>query len=48
MNFKGNIVFDKSKPDGQFRKPSSNKKLMKYIPKYKFTTIEDGIQETVE
>jgi len=48
MNFKGNIVFDKSKPDGQFRKPSSNKKLMKYIPKYKFTTLEDGIQETIE
>ena len=48
MNFKGNIIFDKSKPDGQFRKPSLNKKLMKYIPEYKFTSIEDGLQETIE
>ncbi len=27
MNFKGNIVWDSTKPDGQLRKPSSNSKL---------------------
>lgn len=47
MNFKGNIIFDKNKPDGQFRKPSDNSKLMKYLPDFKFTPFEVGIKETI-
>lgn len=47
FNFKGNVIFDKSKPDGQFRKPSDNSKLKSYLPDFKFTTIEQGIKETV-
>lgn len=46
MGFTGKIKFDKTKPDGQFRKPSSNKKLMKYI-NYEFTPIEQGLEETI-
>lgn len=48
MNFKGNVIFDKTKPDGQFRKPSDNSKLMSYLPDYKFTPFDVGIKETVE
>ena len=47
FNFKGKVVFDKSKPDGQYRKPSDNSKLKTYLPDFKFTTIEDGVKETV-
>lgn len=48
FNFKGNVIFDSSKPDGQYRKPSDNSKLMSYLPDFKFTSMEDGIKETVK
>jgi GDP-L-fucose synthase len=48
MNFKGNIVFDDTKPDGQYRKPSSNAKLKSYLPDYKFISFESGIKKTIE
>lgn len=48
MNFKGNIIFDSSKPDGQFRKPSDNSKLKSYLPNFEFTPIEVGLKETIE
>jgi len=47
FNFKGKVIFDKTKPDGQFRKPSDNSKLMSYLPDFKFTSIEDGLKETI-
>ena len=47
MNFKGNLVWDKDKPDGQFRKQSDNSKLLSYLPDVKFTPIEVGIEKTV-
>lgn len=47
MKFKGQIIFDSSKPDGQFRKPSDTTKLKKYCPGFVFTPIEKGIEETV-
>ena len=48
MNFKGNVVWDRDKPDGQYRKPSSIEKLKSYLPDFEFTSIEDGLKETVE
>ena len=48
MNFKGNVVWDKDKPDGQYRKPSSIEKLNSLLPNYEFVSIEDGLKETVE
>ena len=48
FNFKGNIKFDKTKPDGQYRKPSDNNKLKSYLPNFKFTPIETGLKETVK
>ena len=48
MNFKGNVIFDTSKPDGQYRKPSDNSKIKSYLPDYKFTTIYEGLKETID
>ena len=48
FNFKGKVIFDKTKPDGQFRKPSDNSKLKSYLPDFNFTPIEVGIKETVK
>ena len=48
FNFKGKVVFDKTKPDGQFRKPSDNSKLKSYLPNFEFTPIEKGLQETIK
>jgi len=48
MNFKGDVIFDSSKPDGQFRKPSDNSKIKHYLPNFKFTPLYDGIKETIE
>tara|TARA_R110002124_G_scaffold116567_1_gene273181 strand:- start:971 stop:1915 length:945 start_codon:yes stop_codon:yes gene_type:complete len=50
MDFKGNVVYDKSKPDGQFRKPTTNLRLKDFIPECidKFTPLEEGIQKTVD
>jgi len=48
FNFKGEVKFDDTKPDGQFRKPSDNIKIKNYLPNFKFTPIEQGIKETIK
>jgi GDP-L-fucose synthase len=48
FNFKGKVIFDSTKPDGQYRKHSDNSKLKSYLPDFKFTPIEVGIKETVK
>lgn len=48
MNFKGNVTWDYSKPDGQFRKHSDNSKIKNYLPNFKFTPLYDGLKETIE
>ena len=48
FNFKGRVIFDDTKPDGQFRKPSDNSKIKNYLPDFKFTPIETGLQETIK
>lgn len=48
MDFHGKFIFDKTKPDGQFRKPSDNSKLKKYLPDFKFTPLDVGIKNTVK
>jgi len=48
MEFKGKVVYDTSKSDGQYKKTASNKKLRDLHPKFKFTPMADGIKETVK
>lgn len=48
MEFSGKVVYDISKPDGQFRKPSDPSALLSALPEFDFTRLQDGIQKTVE
>jgi len=48
FKFTGKVKFDRSKPDGQYRKPSDNSQMTNLVPTFEFTPIEEGIKETVE
>lgn len=48
MKFSGKIVWDSTKPDGQFRKPSDTTKLSGYLPDFQFTPLDEGIEKSVE
>jgi GDP-L-fucose synthase len=48
MNFKGSVIWDESKPDGQFRKPSDNSKIKSYLPNFEFINLYDGLKQTIE
>ena len=48
MNFKGKVIWDSSKPDGQFRKPSDNSKIKSYLPNFKFTPLYEGLKYTID
>lgn len=48
MNFKGRVIWDESKPDGQFRKPSDNSKIKSYLPDFEFINLYDGLKQTIE
>lgn len=47
FEFKGNVIFDSSKPDGQLRKPSDNSVIKSMFPDYKFTPIETGLRKSI-
>ncbi len=42
------IEYDSLKPDGQFRKDCSNKKLKDLMPGFEFTSLFEGIKKTYE
>ncbi len=42
----GEIIFDKTKADGQYKKTASNLKLRAYLPDFKFTPMATAIRET--
>jgi GDP-L-fucose synthase len=48
MDFTGEVVFDETRPDGQYKKTASNAKLRKYLPDYKFTAMKDGLAKSVK
>ncbi|KAJ4454838.1 putative GDP-L-fucose synthase [Paratrimastix pyriformis] len=48
MHFEGNIVFDTTKANGQFRKTASNAKLRRLLPDFHFTPLRDAIQASVD
>lgn len=48
MDYKGEITYDTSKSDGQYKKTASNEKLRKLYPEFKFTPIQQGIKESVQ
>ncbi|XP_019622667.1 PREDICTED: GDP-L-fucose synthase-like [Branchiostoma belcheri] len=48
MDFQGEVAYDTTKSDGQFRKTCSNEKLRKYLPDFKFTPIKQALKETCD
>eukprot|EP00817_Percolomonadidae_sp_ATCC50343_P002096 CAMPEP_0117427178 /NCGR_PEP_ID=MMETSP0758-20121206/7091_1 /TAXON_ID=63605 /ORGANISM="Percolomonas cosmopolitus, Strain AE-1 (ATCC 50343)" /LENGTH=94 /DNA_ID=CAMNT_0005212685 /DNA_START=655 /DNA_END=939 /DNA_ORIENTATION=+ len=47
FDFKGKVVFDNSKADGQYKKTVSNEPMLKLYPTIELKALEEGIQETV-
>lgn len=47
FEFSGKILFDTSKPEGQFRKPSDTSKLDALFPHFQFTSLQDGLAQTI-
>ena len=48
FNYNDKLLFDISKSDGQFKKTTSNAKLIKLIDNFEFTKINDGIELTID
>uniref|UniRef100_A0A668SVF9 GDP-L-fucose synthase n=1 Tax=Oreochromis aureus TaxID=47969 RepID=A0A668SVF9_OREAU len=48
LGFKGEVVFDTSKADGQFKKTASNAKLCRYLPDFTFTPFNQALKETCD
>lgn len=46
--FKGKIIFDTSKPEGQSRRVLISKKFKKFYPDFHFTSIRDGLKLTID
>ena len=40
------ISWDSTKPDGQYRKDVSNDKMLRILPDFDFTTLEEGVYKT--
>ena len=47
MCFEGDILFDDTKPDGQYQKTSDSTPLRALLPDFKFSSLEEGVQSTV-
>ena len=47
IGYEGYVRFDTSKPDGQYEKPSSNKKLRSLGWNDEYTPLRDGLRETI-
>lgn len=48
FDFKGKIVFDTTKADGQYKKTASNKKLRSLLPDYKFADFDEAVKDSVK
>ncbi|XP_051872969.1 GDP-L-fucose synthase [Pristis pectinata] len=48
MGFKGEVIFDTTKSDGQYKKTASNSKLRKYLPDFQFTPFSQAVKETCD
>ena len=46
LDYRGDIIWNSSMPEGQFRKPSSNKEFLNMNPNFNYTDINDGLKET--
>ena len=45
-SLQGEVIFDKSKADGQFKKTASNAKLRSYLKTFEFIPFEEAMKAT--
>lgn len=48
FNYKTNIIFNNIFSDGQYKKTANNSKMKQLLQNFTFTSINNGIQETVD
>lgn len=48
LGYDGGEVWNNSMPDGQYEKPSSNKKFASLFPDFKYTDLDTGLQKTID
>lgn len=48
FDFKGEVIHNTEKADGQYKKTASNVKLRKYLPEFKFTPFDEAIKDSVQ
>jgi GDP-L-fucose synthase len=48
FGFEGEIHYDSTQADGQFKKTASNAKLRSFVPNFQFTPFEQAINSTVQ
>ena len=46
MGYKGEVVFDTTKSDGQYKKTASNAKLKRLYPEFEFTPFAEAVKST--
>jgi GDP-L-fucose synthase len=48
LNVKAKIKYTNPELDGQYRKDVSNKKMLTYLPNFKFTSFKEGIKKVYD
>lgn len=48
FKFEGKIIYDTDFSDGQYSKTCNDSELKRYIPDFKFTSMEDGLKSTIQ
>lgn len=48
MDFKGKVVWNTTRPDGQYRKPTDTQRLKSIIGNYEFVDFKVGLEETID
>jgi GDP-L-fucose synthase len=47
FDFKGKIIYDTDYPDGQHLKTTDSNELLNFIPNFKFTPFQQGLEENI-
>lgn len=47
-NFNGEIIWDKSMPDGALKKVMNDSRFRKNFPDFKFTSLDEGLKNTID
>jgi len=48
FDYESELVFDRTKPDGQYRKHTDPSKLQSLLPNFQYTPLTEGIQKTID